>query len=397
MIAAQAGTRSVLLPTISGELSETVAKTNLTATGFDPASFPAIGQYFPATIGPYHYYSALANLSEDVLDLVALRNLSVSRKQTEAAKLWSADAREQVVLAVTGTYLRVLSSKALVTSEETQVKYSQSIYDHSAAQEEAGAKAPVEVNRNLVQLQTEKQRLIVDQALLVKDKMTLARVIGLMIDDDFDVSDVLSADTVQELGLPDAYRRAISGRSDLRAAEFQLRAAEDARRAAGSERLPNLKLQGYYGVQGKNPNAGASVYNGTIQLNIPIFCGGQIRSDEHSADAAIEQRRNELADTREQVRFDVRSAWIDRDLAAKQVPIADSNRKLAAETLRQSNDRFIAGATTSVEVIQAEQAVASAERDYISSLFSLNLAKVNLARAMGEAEQDIPTVLRGAQ
>ena len=186
-------------------------------------------------------------------------------------------------------------------------------------------------------------------------------------------------------------------RNDLHAAEVQLRVAVEARRAAGAERLPVLKLQGYYGLQGVNPDTGRTVYSGSAQLNIPIFNGGQIRSDERQADAAVEQRQSELSDMREQVRFDVRSAWIDRDLAASQVVLADSNRQLAAETLQQSTDRFLVGAADAVEIVRSEQTVAGAERDYISSLFSLNVAKINLARAMGEAERDIPVVLKGAQ
>ncbi|MGA8940514.1 MAG: TolC family protein [Acidobacteriaceae bacterium] len=395
--ASQQGARSSLLPTISASLSENLDKVDLATSGFDASSFPSIGQYFPSTVGPFHYYSAQANASYSALDAVAIDNYATTKRQAEAATIGSSDVREQVILAVAGTYLRILSDVALVDSESAQVKYSQAVYDQSAAQEEAGAKAHVDVNRILIQFQTERERLAVDDAALIKDKMALARQIGLPIDDDFGVSETLTGDLEPELSLQDAYRRAQTDRNDLRAAELQVRAAQDARRAAGAERLPTLKLQGSYGLQGINPNSGVSVYSGSVQLNIPIFSGGQIRSDEREADAALDQRRSELADLREEVRFEVRSAWIDRDVASSQVALAASNRKLAAETLQQSTDRFFAGATTSVEVVQSEQVVAAAERDYISSLFSLNVAKVKLARAMGEAEKEIPVVLKGAQ
>ncbi len=396
-IAARKGTRSALLPNLSAQFSENVNKINLATSGFDASSFPGIGQLFPSTVGPFHYYSAQANFSQNVLDIVALRNYATSRRLVEAATLGRADAREQVVLAVTGSYLRVLASTALVHSEEAQVKYTKSVYDQSVSQEDAGAKAHVDVNRNLVQLQTEQQRLTADHASLTKAKMALAREIGLSIDEDFDVSESLSTDAAPEIPLPDAYQRALSNRADLHAAEVQVHASEDARKAASAQRLPTLKIQGFYGLQGVDFNSGKSVYNGGVSVNLPIFNGGQIRSDEQAADVALEQRKSELADAREQVRFDVRSAWIDRDVASQQVIVAKSNRYLAHETLRQSVDRFISGATTSVEVVQSEQTVSSAEHDYIDSLFSLNLAKINLARAMGEAERDIPMVLKGAQ
>ena len=67
----------------------------------------------------------------------------------------------------------------------------------------------------------------------------------------------------------------------------------------------------------------------------------------------------------------------------------------AAEILTQSLDRFAAGVTNSVEVVQSQETVASAERDYVSTLFSLNLARISLARATGQAERFIPNMLKG--
>jgi outer membrane protein TolC len=395
--ATQSSVRSALLPNISAQLSDNVNKISLITTGFDASSFPSIGQFFPTDVGPFHYYSAQANVSQSLLDMVALENYQTSKLQTEAAKLGTQDAREQIALAVAGSYLRVLSAIAAVNTEMAEVKYSQGVYDQSLAQEVAGAKPHVETNRNLVQLQTEQQRLTADQATLIKVKMILAREIGLSIDQDFTVREALSPDTTAAISLAEAYQRAATARNDVHAAEVQVRVAEDARKAAGAQYLPTLKLQGFYGLQGVNPNSGTSVYNGSISLNVPIFSGGQIRSDERQSDAALNQRRSELSDLREQVRFEVRTAWLDLDVAAKQVAVAESNRRLAAQTLQQSTDRFFAGATTSVEVVQSEQAVASAENDYIGSLFSLNLARISLARSMGEAEKDIPLILKGAQ
>ena len=122
--AGQEATRSALLPTISAQFSENVAKVNLASSGFDASSIPSIGQFFPSTIGPFNYYSAQANVSDSLFDLVELRNRAVSQGQSEAARFGTADAREQVVLAVAGTYLRILSDVALGASEEAQVKQS---------------------------------------------------------------------------------------------------------------------------------------------------------------------------------------------------------------------------------------------------------------------------------
>jgi outer membrane protein TolC len=95
------------------------------------------------------------------------------------------------------------------------------------------------------------------------------------------------------------------------------------------------------------------------------------------------------------VELDVRQSYVDLQVAKEQIEIAAQNRKIAAETLTESLDRFAAGVTNSVEVVQSQETVASAERDYVSSLFTLNLARIRLARAIGLAEQFIPNMLKG--
>ena len=95
------------------------------------------------------------------------------------------------------------------------------------------------------------------------------------------------------------------------------------------------------------------------------------------------------------VELDVRNAFTDLETATNQVRVAESNRTLALETLQQSQDRFTAGVTTSVEVVQSQQSLAAADQDYVSSLYSHNLAKISLARAIGQAEKGIANILKG--
>jgi hypothetical protein len=83
----------------------------------------------------------------------------------------------------------------------------------------------------------------------------------------------------------------------------------------------------------------------------------------------------------------------DLQVAKQQLEVSRQNLDLAAETLTQSLDRFQAGVMDSVEVVQSQETVDSANRDYVSSLFSLNLARTSLAKATGQAEKFIPNML----
>jgi outer membrane protein TolC len=387
--------RSALLPTISGSVSESVEKVNMAAQGMDAQSLGSVGQYFPPTIGPFHFYTAQAQFSQNAFDLVALRNYGAAKEQAQAARLGSLDAREQLTLAVAGMYLQIMAASSLTEADRAAVKYGQTAYEQARTRGESGAAAQIEVNRSLVEYRVAQQRLLAQEAEVQKLKMTLARMIGLPVDAEFTLQERLPEQTQGGLTLEEAYRRS-ENRRDLAATRSQLKAAEEARKAAKAEYLPTVGLNGSFGVQGIDPNKGSDIYSGTASVSFPIFSGKRIQGDQVQAEAALRLRQAELASAEEQARMEVRSAWIDFDVALKQVELAEANRSLARETLTQSIDRFSAGAADSVEVVQSEESLASAEHDYVGSRFSAALSRVSLARAMGEAEKEVPAILKGS-
>jgi outer membrane protein TolC len=384
---------SKMLPNIYGTLSENGAKIDLATQGLSSGTFGS-STPLPTTVGPFHYYSALANLSED-LSMSSLYNLRQSQASADAAQLSAQDARELIILAVSGTYLRVLASKANVQSQEAQVKQAAATFKQSEHQYEAGTKASIDRNKSFVEYHSEQQRLISLRGDLLKQTMQLARLIGLPVGQVFSLSEDLPAHVPEAVSLEEALKLAFDQRSDIKAARLQLMAASEAHRAAKAEYLPSLGIKGSYGLDGINPNKGVSVFQAAATVTIPIFQGGRVKADVEQADAALSQRQAEYADEKGAVELDVRQAYVDLQVATEQIEVAIENRKVAAEILTQSLDRFAAGVTNSVEVVQSQETVASAERDYVSTLFSLNLARISLARATGQAEQFIPNMLKG--
>ena len=114
-------------------------------------------------------------------------------------------------------------------------------------------------------------------------------------------------------------------------------------------------------------------------MTIPIFAGGKVHSDVLEADAQLKQARSQLNDLRGRIDYEV----------------ARSSVELAEEAFTQSQDRFSAGVTDNLEVVQAQESVASAHESYIESLYAHNLAKVELAYAIGDAEQGVKRFLKG--
>jgi outer membrane protein TolC len=384
---------SLMLPNIYATLTETSAKVDLQTEGFSASTFGKAIK-LPTTVGPFHYYSALGNVSED-LSLTALHNVRQAEALAQAAQMSAANARELIVLAVGGTYLRVIANKANVVSQEAQVKQAEASYKLADDQYQAGTKTIIDSNKSLVELHTQQQRLSALRGDLFKETMQLARLIGLPSGQLLVLSEDLPVEVTNTVSLDEGIKVALEARPDLKAARLQLKAAVEARRASKSEYLPSLSINGDYGLEGVNPNKGVTAYQVSAGLRIRLFDSGRVKADVDQADAAFAQLQAQYDDLEGAVDLDVRQAYVDLQVASDQLKVARENRQLAAETLTQSIDRFSSGVTNSVEVVQSQETVAAAEQDYISTLFSLNLSRISLAKATGQAEQFIPNMLKG--
>ena len=387
---------SNLLPYLSIDASETSTQINLAAFGFKFNIPPGVGFSIPTVVGPFQYSQLLGNLTQSVWDPVARRNWHASQESERASNLSARDAREMVVLAVAGAYLQTIATDAQVISQRAQVDNAQAVYHQAEVRKEAGTNARIDVTRTLVELQGQQQRLNALHADLRKQKLALARLIGLPLDRELVLSDPLAFNPSAVPEPAGAVQQAFQTRWDLKAAESQVHAAEIVVSAAHAERLPSATLTADYGVLGPSPVSNHGVYTVTGSVNLPLYQGGRVKADVEQAQATLHQRQAELADQRGRVEQEVRSALIELETAIGEVRLAESNRGFANETLRQAQDRFNAGVTTTVEVVQAQEQVASADSDYISGLFAFDLARISLARAMGQAETDLPTLLSGA-
>jgi outer membrane protein TolC len=294
-----------------------------------------------------------------------------------------------VVLATGNEYLLTISAGARVDAAQAQVETAQALYNKARDQQAAGVSPAIDVLRSQVELQARQQQLILARNDYAKQKLTLARTIGLPRGQEFNLTDQEPYQPLTPMSLDQALQRAYSTRSDYQAAAQRVLAAEQFRRAATAEHYPTLDLAGNYGVAGVNIGSSHGVFLAGATLNIPVFAGNRAHADALQAEATLRQERQQLANLRAQIDYDVRTALLDLATAADQVQVARSSLDLANQTLVQARDRFTAGVTDNLEVIQAQDALASANENYIISLYQHNVAKVSLARAIGFAEQGV--------
>jgi len=386
--------RSALLPNVNGNLSETVEQISLVTSGLHFKLPPSLGFSIPTIVGPFNYFDLRATLTQTVADMTAWNNYRSAKENLRANQLSGKDARDLVVLAVGGAYLQVIAAAARVNSARAQLETANALYQQTSQQRSVGLVAQIDVNRSRIQMLTEQQRLASLQNDLGKQKINLARMTGLPPNDRYDLIDDVPFAAAPAITLEDALKQAFDQRSDLQAAEAQVRAAERSRSAARAERLPALSLSADYGAIGTNPSNAHGTFAVVGSLKFPIWQSGRIEGDIEQANAALAQRQAELEDLRGQVEADVRKVYLDLEAARSQVEVATENLQVTKENLKLTRQRYEAGVTDNVEVVQSQESVAGAELDYINSVFAHNVAKLSLARAVGQAGDNFAQFLQ---
>jgi outer membrane protein TolC len=384
--------RSALLPNVSGYLAENLQQTNLAAEGVR-VHIPIPGFNFPTIVGPYNNIDLRGTVSQSILDLTAWNNYRSSTETVHAAQFSARDARDAVVLAVCGTYLQIIATNERLKSAHAQLDTATALFQQTQQKRGVGLVAQIDVDRSEVEQLTQQQRVISLETELSKQKISLARMIGLPPNDAYDLSSNVPFAAAPGTLLDDAIHQALDHRADIQAAQAQVRAAERTLAAAHDERLPSLTVNGNYGAIGTNPAQASATFSASATLNIPIWQGGRTEGDIKQAQAALAQRQAELDDLKGQVESDVRNAYLDLQAATNQVKVAQRNLQVNKETLDLTRQRFDAGVTDNVEVVQAQESLTSAELDQINSLFAHNLAKLSLARATATAADNLQQYL----
>jgi outer membrane protein TolC len=380
---------AVMLPQISGQVRHQTAEISLVQFGF---TFPGV----PILIGPFSYQEAGLGLTQDLFNLSALRTYQAAREAERAAQLSYGDARDTVVLVVGAAYYQLVASTARVETARAQLTGSQALEELAQNQVRSGLAPMIDQLRSTVQRRTDEQRLAVGEAQLAKDKLSLARLIGLPLGQRFTTTTPAAylpwSGPNQEAALLAAY----GARGDLKSAEAALRSAELARRAAAAQRLPTLGVNADYDRVGKTLGTTDGIYTLAAGISVPVFNGGRISAAIAQADAVLARRKAEYADFKARVDYEVRSAFLDLQAADTSVLVARDTADLARRTVEQARDRFSNGVTNNLEVVLAEEQVVAANENYTASLFAHNFAKLSLLRAMGLAEQGVRQYLSSA-
>ena len=377
-----------LLPTVTGTASVNVQQVNLAAYGL---KFPGLNPI----IGPFQVVDFRAYLTQNLLNISALQNYIASKHNFAAAKLTAQDARDLVVLTIGNAYLLCIADASRVEAVTAELATSKVSFDQAVASHDAGTSPKLDVLRAQVDYQNEQQTLIAAKNQLAKDKLALSRTIGLPLDQEFRLTDLVPYAAFNDVDPQATVEQALKTRKDLAASGEQVKAASAQKTSAWAYQLPVASFVGDFGDLGTTPGHSHSSYTATGQVTVPVLQIAKTKGQNEVAGAAYDQARARLSDQAQQINQDVRDSILDIQAAAKLVEATHSNVELANEALSEAQQRFKAGVSDNLPVSQAQAQTEQANDQYISALYQHNIAKLALARALGAAQTNYKDYLGG--
>jgi outer membrane protein TolC len=382
------------LPTLILTGATGVYQHNLAALGFGPGIIGDFSSLFPNGKFP----TGISFITKDTLTqgqilfnqtlfsgpvIAGWKAAGAAERSAYFAKM---SARGEVVQQVASAYLHAIAAASEVDNAKALEAEDQVLLNQAHEEHEAGTVANLDELRARVQLQSQQQVRIQAENSLEKDLILLKREIGvapgqkIALTDPAPYSD-LAAQTPEEV-------RAIAYKSRQDYQNLQNQAVEykAIHAAYRGQRLPTLSFNGNYTtdtVTGVGTH-GTFLAQGT--LSVPLFREAKLRGDTDAAQAQMDSVNAQLADLRDHIDQQVRSALLDVGATAQLVQVARSNADLATRALSDETDRVNAGVDDNLPLVTAQAALASAQSNVVESLYRYNVAKLALARASGVLE-----------
>ena len=203
----------------------------------------------------------------------------------------------------------------------------------------------------------------------------------------------------EEFDLTDLITRARLQRSDLRAQEISVLAAQQGLRAASSSMLPQLSFSAFAGTS-YNSGIQAFDFGGQLERNrsesislsvsVPVFNRLRTRTQKQRAQVSYENARLGVEATQQLVGVEVRQAYLDYVIAEKELAVTERQLVYRQQALDAARERYNVGAATLVELTQAQSEFVQASQDAIAARYTIFVRKRLIRYYTGELDPSQP-------
>lgn len=376
----------VLLPNVGGFMNGRNQTVNLAAFGLPADRLAGLGLTRSVT-EPFDVYDARATVVQNLFSLSLIQRWRAAKTGVDVAGLEAEVTKRDVMATVGLLYIEALRADESVKARQADIQLSQQLLKLAQDRKAAGVATGLDVTREEVQLESNKQRLLVSQNEQESGRLNLIRALGLNFDLRLVLTDELKFIDVAHEHPNDALTTARENRAELKVQGSRQKLAALSLSSVTSERVPSLSMNGDYGWIGVKPDDALATRTIGLTLSVPIFDGGQREGRISESRSRVRQESIRMKDVSDQVTLEVRNALLTLDSSTQQVAVSEKGLELALKELTFARDRFAAGLATNIEVTNAQTSVARARDNQIEALFRFNASRINLARAKGEIEK----------
>jgi outer membrane protein TolC len=373
-----AQSRAALLPNLDASITEQNFTRNLKAFG---VQIPIPG--FPDVVGPISVFDARVTASQTLFDFSAYKRLRAAKAQVDVAKAEEEASRNAVSDAAARGYLALVRANEAIAVSEANVQLAEALLKLANSRKQAGTATGIEVTRAQVQMANERQRLLVARNDRDRAEVQLLRVLGLRMDLHIDPTDRLRFTPAEDVSMTAAIETAKEMRADLRAQQRRETLSKLNYDAVKWERLPSIGAFADAGGIGLDPADSRFTRTVGVSLRIPVFDGGRREARRAESASNVRQEQIKGRDLLLQIEAEIRLAFESLQSAEGQIQVADQGLQLSENELAQARRRYEGGVGASVEVADAQTRLARARDNRTAALFLHNLAKIELASAMG--------------
>ncbi len=323
------------------------------------------------------------------------RRIGDARLEAQSSAKAGQRTRQEVIFNVVQAYLNGLLAAEKIRVAQADVELTKADLARAEAREELGLAVPSDLLSAKVQLaQAQEDSLRARNAEAIA-QAALNVAMGVAEDAPTVIEGRLSQVEFEAGALAERQQRALTARPDFQQLEIGKERAANGVRMARAEFLPKVNLfsaweednQTFLTRGGNNWAMGAT-------LTFNLFDGGANRAhlkESRARERQVGAWREQMASA---VRLQVREAFLNLNTARDRVEVSRGAASQAEESLRIIQNRYEAGLATITDLLRAETARTSAQKNLLNALFDYRLSYAALELATGELAADSPAVVR---
>ena len=320
-----------------------------------------------------------------------------ARNQLLSASFLHNAAIQDVVLQIQVAYFRYLANRALLQAQRTTVEEAQTNLVAAEERRRVGLATIADV----LQARTAASQAQLDLQTIEGNVQTtrgaLALSLGLRANLPFDVDSSAAIAPVAPLAdsVNAIIATALQGRPDLAASRAEIEAALGGVTEARGALLPSL---GFSATGGRTyattiPD-GANSYTLSLGLTIPLFSGFARQHDLRAAEFEAEAARARAETLRQEVVFQVFSAYYALQTASRRVRTSEDLLASATQSNEVALARYKAGVGSVLDLLAAQSALASARAQQVDARLAWSVSLAQLAHDAGVLDPGVENPLR---